>query len=77
MLLGIYKQFATPVHTLFSIFSKIKQLTHCDLMMPYGDKDTDQQWQQAITSTNVDLSSNIFFCIHKGNFTRSAHELNP
>ena len=33
-------------------------LTHCGLVMPYGDRDLGQHWRhQAITWTTVDLSS--------------------
>ena len=32
-------------------------LTHCGLVTPYGNRDLGQHWHQAITWTNVDLSS--------------------
>ena len=33
--------------------------------MLYGDKNQGQHWRQAITWTNVDLSSKVFYGIHQ------------
>ena len=50
-------------------------LTHCGLVMPYGNIDLGHHWfrkwlvtwqHQAITLTNVDLSSSVLCGIHQG-----------
>ena len=63
-------------HTLeCEMFSRMcsNVLTHSGLAMPYGDRDLDQHWlrlwldawwHQAITWTNVELSSGGFCGIH-------------
>ena len=52
----------------------LEALAHCGLVMPYGNIDLGQPWlrqwlvawcHQAITSTNVDLSSKVFCGIHQ------------
>ena len=54
-------------------FLSLNVLTHCGLVMPYGDRDLGQHWlrwwlaawwDQAITWTNVDLSTVRFSGIH-------------
>ena len=53
-------------HLQTSGWTAVTKLTHCGLVTPYGNKDLDQHWLrewhvawrlQAITWTNVDLSS--------------------
>ena len=62
------------------------RLTLCGLVVPYGDKDLGQHWfslvawqHQAISWTNVDLSSVGFCGIHLRaiSHTKNAHKLNP
>ena len=58
-------------------------LTHCDLVMPYGDIDLGQHWlrwwlgpvrHQSITWTNVDLSSVRFSGIHLRAISQKIHQ---
>ena len=63
-------------------------LTHCGLVMLYGDVDLGEKWlrylfvvwlQEAITCINVDFLLKGFnqWRSPENNLTRSAHELNP
>ena len=56
------------VQTTNIMLSMDNELTHCSLVTPYGDRDMGQHWlrqwlvawrHQAITWTNVDLSSDV------------------
>ena len=61
------------------------ELTHCGLVTPYGDRDLGQHWlryygrlvawrHQAITWTNVDLSSVRSSCIHQMAISQEIHQ---
>ena len=75
MLRGSRPSVATELSTIRHDFSlRLLWLTHCGLVTPYGDIDLRQHWfrqwlvawrHQAITWTNVDLSSFKAFGIHR------------
>ena len=46
-------------------------LTHCSLVIPYGDIGPGQHW------LSVDLSPSVFYGIDKFNFIGNAHALTP
>ena len=60
-------------------------LTHCGLVMPYGDKDLGQHWlrqgpvawwHQAITWINVDIIKGVLWHSPESNFTRGVDDIN-
>ena len=60
------------MYELYCVFT-VNKLTHCGLVMPYGDIDLGQHWlrhwlvawqHQTITWTSIDISSKVFCGIH-------------